>query len=66
MLEVLLGRCIYMVNNINVPHIRRCKSCSCIKEIYASDLCKKCYYRFYMRWWRVKNKKVPITKEDEV
>lgn len=55
-----------MVNSINIPHIRRCKSCSCIKEIYASDLCKKCYYRFYMRWWRAKSKKVPITKEDEV
>jgi len=52
-----------MVKSINVPHIRRCKSCSDIKEIYAADLCKRCYYRFYMRWWRSKNKESSVNSE---
>jgi hypothetical protein len=60
-MEVLLGD--IMVKSINVPHIRKCKACNNIKEIYAGDLCKKCYYRFYMRWWRSKNKENSINTQ---
>lgn len=36
--------------------IRSCKSCQQDSFIYAHDLCRDCYYKFYMRQWRTKQR----------